>query len=157
MAKAGVQFSTRDEWYTPKELVDYFEPFDYDPATTPAQAKLLGISNYDTIDTDGLKADWSSYNRIFINPPFTKKFEFLEKAVNTDSHIFFLIPLDSLATRKFAKIMKGKGYILYLPNGRIKFSGATSPAFGTVILEMAEWIKDRKIEELDLDELRRTG
>ena len=78
MAKAGIQFSKKDQWNTPKEVVDFFGPFDYDPATTKEQAEYLGIPNYSTIETDGLKSYWVGYKRIWINPPFTRKFEFLE-------------------------------------------------------------------------------
>ena len=72
-----------DERYTPKSVVDYFGKFDYDPATTKEKAKEFGISNFDTIETDGLVQDWTQYKRIWINPPFTKKVEFLTKAVAT--------------------------------------------------------------------------
>ena len=72
MSKAGLQFSKKDEWNTPKEVVDFFGSFDYDPATTKKQAEYLGIPNYDTIETDGLKTDWTRFHNIWINPPFTK-------------------------------------------------------------------------------------
>lgn len=105
MAKAGLQFQPKDEWYTPKEIVDYFGPFDYDPATTDAQAHRLGIPNYDTVESDGLSADWTRFNRIWCNPPFTRKFEFLEKAIQSGKRVFFLMPIDSLPTRAFHKAM----------------------------------------------------
>lgn len=142
MAKAGIQFSKKDEWFTPKEVIDFFGPFDYDPATTKEQARALGILNYDTILSDGLKTDWSQYDKIWVNPPFTRKFEFLEKAINTNSHIFFLIPIETMTTGKFHEIMgkyKG-GYIMWVPNGRIKFDdgsgNCSSPAFGSIVLEL---------------------
>lgn len=69
-----------NEWYTPAKLVNYFGEFDYDPATNENKAKEFGIKNYDSIETDGLKSDWSKYKRIWINPPFTLKKEFLIKA-----------------------------------------------------------------------------
>lgn len=75
MAKAGTQFSKKDEWYTPIEVFQTFGPFEYDPATTKEQAEKFGVSHYDTIETDGLKSDWTKYHSIWINPPFTKKFD----------------------------------------------------------------------------------
>lgn len=141
MAKAGLVFQKKDEYMTPKEVIDFFGPFDYDPATTKEQAETLGILNYDTILSDGLKTDWSQYDKIWINPPFTRKFEFLEKAVKTDSHIFFLMPIETMTTGKFHDIMRHYrgGYIMWLPNSRIKFedgSGKSSfPAFGSIVLE----------------------
>ena len=46
------------------------------PATVKEKAEEFGLKRYDTIETDGLKTDWTIYNRIWINPPFTRKHEF---------------------------------------------------------------------------------
>lgn len=146
MAKAGLVFQKKDEYMTPKKVVDHFGPFDYDPCTTEEQAAHLGIPNFDTEETDGLSADWTQYRRIWVNPPFTRKFEFLKKAADTASRdynetsIFFLIPADSLVTKRFHDIMLGTSYSLHIPNKRIAFEnpdgGASSPAFGSVVLEL---------------------
>jgi phage N-6-adenine-methyltransferase len=146
MAKAGLQFNKKDEWYTPKEVVDFFAPFEYDPCTTKERAEYFGIPNYDTIETDGLETDWADYKKIWCNPPFTRKFEFLLKATQSleemdgDAEICFLLPIDSLTTRIFNDIISGTNYELIIPNGRIKFEDATgrgsSPAFGSVILKL---------------------
>ena len=154
MAKAGLQFTNKDEWYTPKSLVEKFGKFDYDPATTKERAEYLGIPNYDTIETDGLTKDWTQYKRIWINPPFTRKFEFLEKAVQCGKRVFFLMPIDSLPTRAFHKAMGGGHYKIYLPNGRIKFEDgterSTSPAFGSIVLELGKHIKTNEVVPIDL-------
>ena len=155
MPKAGIQFSKKDEWFTPKEVIDFFGPFDYDPATTDAQAKSLGIPNYDTINTDGLKTDWSKFDRIWVNPPFTRKFEFLEKAIKSGKHVFFLMPIETMTTHRFHDVMGqyGGGSIMWVPNGRIKFddgSGAcSSPAFGSIVLELYGERKRIKYWSLD--------
>lgn len=131
MAKAGLQFNKKDEWYTPKEVIDFFGPFDYDPCTTKERAELFGIPNYDTIETDGLEADWTQYKKIWVNPPFTRKFEFLLKATQSleemdgDAEIYFLMPIDSLTTKIYHEIILGTNYELLIPNGRIKFENAT--------------------------------
>lgn len=154
MPKAGIQFQKRDEWGTPKEVVDFFGPFDYDPATTAERAALFGIPNYDTVQTDGLKTDWNQYERIFCNPPFSRKFEFLEKAIDCKPHVFFLLPIEAMTTKKFHQIMSRYrgGYIMWLPNGRIKFEdgsgGKSSPAFGSVVLEF--WGDERRIKHWGL-------
>ena len=80
MSKGAINFSDEVEYYTPKQIVDMFGKFEYDPATTPDKAVDLDIPNYDTKDTDGLKSDWTLYNSIWCNPPFTLKIEFLRKA-----------------------------------------------------------------------------
>lgn len=83
MSKGQANFTKDNEYYTPKNVVKFFGEFDYDPATTKEKAEEFGIKNYDTIETDGLKTDWSKYKRIWINPPFSDKHKFLEKAYET--------------------------------------------------------------------------
>lgn len=107
MSKGAINFSSDNEYYTPKSIVSLFGQFDYDPATTKEKAKDLGIPNYDTIETNGLQRDWTVFKRIWINPPFTHKHLFLEKAVNTfkkvHNEIFFLAPIEFLTTKRFHK------------------------------------------------------
>ena len=44
MSTGAICFNEQNfEYYTPKYIVDMFGPFDYDPATTSEQAKVLGI------------------------------------------------------------------------------------------------------------------
>lgn len=113
MPKAGIQFQKRDEWTTPKEVVDFFGPFDYDPATTKEKAEEFGVPHYDTIETDGLETDWTKYHKIWINSPFTRKTEFLLKAVQSlewmddEDRIFFLMPIEFTTTKIFHAIMGG--------------------------------------------------
>lgn len=94
MAKANVVFSKDNEYYTPYKTVAYFGKFDYDPATTKEKAEEFGIKNYDTIETNGLLSDWTKYKKIWVNPPFTIKHEFLKKAVEAykaDNTIYIYI------------------------------------------------------------------
>lgn len=113
MAKHNVQFTKDNEYYTPMEFVRRFGKFDYDPATTHEKAKEFGVENYDTIETDGLKSDWTKYKRIWINPPFTRKHEFLQKAQDTydvaKNEIFVLFPIEFLTTKRFFNISSGGG------------------------------------------------
>ena len=146
MAKHNVIFSKDNESYTPKEFVKQFGSFDYDPATTKEKAIEFNIKNYDTIETDGLKSDWSHYKRIWVNPPFTIKHKFLEKAIKTieknpNIMIMFLVPIEFLTTKRFHNIINNPGYVLFIPDGRIKFESglgkkSSSPAFGSVVLRL---------------------
>lgn len=145
MAKAGVQFTKDNEYYTPKEFVVRFGQFDYDPATTKEKAEEFGIPNYDTIETNGLTKDWTQYRRIWINPPFTIKHEFLAKAWETwlkaDNEIYILFPIEFITTARFHKLAGGGK--LFVPNGRINFEsglGKTgkSPAFGSVVMKIQD-------------------
>lgn len=143
MAKGLVEFTKNNEWYTPKGFVDRFGIFDYDPATTKEKAEEFGIKHFDTIDTDGLSKDWTVYKRIWINPPFTIKHKFLEKAWETyhqtQNEIYILFPIEFITTQRFHKMSKGGK--LFIPNGRIKFesgvgANAKSPAFGSIVMKL---------------------
>lgn len=129
------------KYYTPKYVVDYFGEFDYDPATVKHKANEFGISNFDTIDTDGLKSDWTQYKRIWCNPPFTKKYDFIKKSVESyksaHNDIYILIPIGSLTTKKFSETgFTGK---IYIPNRRINFEHVNgigkSPSIGSIIIK----------------------
>lgn len=145
MAKSQVQFTKDNEYYTPKEFVARFGVFDYDPATTKEKALEFGISKYDTIHTDGLSKDWSLYKRIWINPPFTRKHEFLQKAWQTyqevKNEIYILFPIEFMTTARFHKSVGGG--LLYIPSGRICFESGLgkkgkSPAFGSVVMKLQD-------------------
>lgn len=151
------EFSQDNEYYTPKYVVDYFYPngFDYDPATNEEKAKEFGLSNFDTIETDGLTKDWTKYKNIWINPPFTIKLKFLEKAIKTynkvHNNIYILVPIEFLTTKKFFELKCC--YNLFIPKGRIKFESGLgrntrTPAFGSVILKLSE---ENSIEYINLE------
>jgi phage N-6-adenine-methyltransferase len=145
MAISQVQFTKDNEYYTPKWFVERFGKFDYDPATTEEKALEFGVEHYDTIETDGLSKNWTQYNRIWINPPFTEKHKFIRKAWETyktaKNEIYILFPIGFLTTLSFHNsVFGGK---LFIPNGRIKFESglgkkSSSPAFGTVVLKLQD-------------------
>lgn len=158
MSNGAIRFSDEVEYYTPKYIVDKFGHFDYDPATTKEQAEKLDILDYDTKETNGLESDWSDYNKIWVNPPFTKKFDFLKKAVDAMERgvkdIYFLLPISALTTKKFYDITIGKcPFDLYVPNGRIKFENklgdSKSPAFGSVVLHF-HWVDEYNVYHLEI-------
>ena len=145
MAKANVTFTKDNEYYTPKEFVAMFGEFDYDPATVEEKAKEFGIPNFDTIETDGLSSDWTQYKRIWINPPFTRKHEFLAKAQETynqvKNEIYMLFPIEFMTTKRFHDTCRGGR--VYVPNGRINFESGLgkqgkSPAFGSVVFKIGD-------------------
>lgn len=157
MSKGQVNFEKDNEYYTPKRIVKYFGTFDYDPATTKEKAEEFGITEYDTIETDGLKTDWTKYKQIWINPPFTDKHKFVAKAYETYRenpyiYIYILFPIEFLTTGRFHNITKDLGGKIYIPSGRIPFESglgkkSSSPAFGSVILKVQDkW----EVELLDM-------
>ena len=95
-----------------------FGVFDYDPATTDEKALEFDIKHYDTIETDGLTKDWNRYKRIWINPPFTRKHEFLAKAWETyqevKNEIYILFPIEFLTTARFKNSVGGGSYLFLM-------------------------------------------
>lgn len=103
MAKHNIIFQKDNEYYTPKEFVQRFGNFDYDPATTKEKA----------VET------FKKYHNV----------------------IYILFPIEFMTTKRFHTIMKGIGFTLYLPDGRIKFQSglgknSSSPAFGSVVISI---------------------
>lgn len=141
MSKGAINFSNDNEYYTPKALVDFFGKFDYDPATTKEKAAEFGIKNYDTIETDGLRADWSKYRRIWINPPFTIKHKFLEKAVKYQDgrDIFMLVPIEFLTTKRFHQLARGGAHL------SAKWSSKVPKRFRETVKISGFWQRDCKI------------
>jgi phage N-6-adenine-methyltransferase len=153
MAKSQVQFTNDNEYYTPKEFVARFGRFDYDPATTKEKAQEFGIPDFDTIETDGLSKDWTQYNRIWINPPFTLKHKFLAKAWQTycavKNEIYVLFPIEFMTTARFHNSVGGGK--IFIPNGRINFQSGLgkkgkSPAFGSVVMKIQDTLEIELIE-----------
>lgn len=85
------------DWNTPKALIEELEKefgrFDLDPCCN--QYSCIGISGYDII-SDGLKKQW--WGKVFVNPPYTMKKEFIIKAFAELSNcelIVFLLPANT--------------------------------------------------------------
>lgn len=160
MAKASVVFTKDNEYYTPKSVIDYFGKFDYDPATCYEKALEFNVKSFDTIETDGLTKDWTKYRRIWINPPFTEKHKFLQKAYETykiaRNDIYILFPIEFMTTKRFYDISKGFGGKIYIPSGRINFESglgkkSKSPAFGSIVMKLQDkW----EIELININDLK---
>ena len=160
MAKASVVFTKDNEYYTPKSVIDYFGKFDYDPETCYEKALEFNVKSFDTIETDGLTKDWTKYKRIWINPPFTEKHKFLQKAYETykiaRNDIYILFPIEFMTTKRFYDISKGFGGKIYIPSGRINFESglgkkSKSPAFGSIVMKLQDkW----EIELININDLK---
>lgn len=75
-----VLFSKKsDEWSTPQWLFDVLNAkysFTLDPASSDDNAKCV---KYYTLEDDGLTKDWSG-ETVFINPPYSKCYDWVKKA-----------------------------------------------------------------------------
>lgn len=67
-----------DSWITPKEIIDALGPFDLDPcACTPQPWKCA--NNWLTIDDNGLNYDWTEFDRVWLNPPYSQAWQWMER------------------------------------------------------------------------------
>lgn len=138
MDKSKIYANSKDEWYTPKHIVDMFGPFDLDTASDEYNSKRLGIPHYFSKDNSGLDNDW--FGNVWCNPPFSLKKEFIKKAREEvdkgNCNVYMLLPM-SFETKAFHDYILGKA-IIYIPNKRISFETtegkAGSPAFGSCIV-----------------------
>jgi hypothetical protein len=60
---------TKDEWLTPKHLVDSLGPFDLDPCAPPPERRLWSTAKqHYSLPDDGLVLPW--FGRVWLNPPY---------------------------------------------------------------------------------------
>lgn len=147
MDKSKIYTNSKDEWYTPKLIIDYVNSLGnkitYDPATTKEQAIRLDINEYSDKKDDGLsKISWQGHV-VWLNPPFSNKEEWIAKArlevQKGNCKVFILLPV-ALETKVMHKYILGN-CIIHIPNGRIAFinekgNGGKSPAFTSAIFEI---------------------
>lgn len=122
--------SKSDEYSTPQFLFDKLDKkwhFTLDPCATDQNHKC---AKYYTIDDDGLSKSWKD-EVVFINPPYSKLAQWLEKAhyetINNDAVCVMLIPsrTDTVAWHKY--VMSGGSEITFI-KGRLKFGNETNCA-----------------------------
>ena len=95
-----------DEWYTPKELMQFFEGWD-DPATPNR--------------TDGLTRKWT--DPTYVNPPYSNPLPWVEKAIEASRggcRIAMLLKHDS--STKWWRLLHENGAYFFPLIGRLGFS-----------------------------------
>jgi len=142
----------KDVWQTPDEILDMLRPIDIDPCAGPNTN--IGTINY-TKEDDGLSQDW--WGRVFVNPPFSKKTAFLEKAVEESDNcdVIFVVTPDSTDVKSWwhGYIAEHADYI-WFSKGRISYINpetgerGDSPTIGTAISIFGEPLAQTTLEEL---------
>ncbi len=106
------QSKKTDDWQTPKELFNLLNKefnFDFDPC--PFQSTF-----------DGLKCNWGRRN--FVNPPYSKVKEFLQKAdlelKNGNAELCVFLVFSNTDTKWFHDYCYNKAELRFL-KGRLKF------------------------------------
>jgi len=135
-----VLFSKKsDEWATPQWLFDELNKehgFTLDPASSDDNAKC---PNHYTMEDDGLSKDWSG-ETVFINPPYSKCFDWVKKAHSEaqkeNTKVVMLLPArtDTKYWHQFCLDNKVVSEVCFI-KGRLKFGEQTNSApFPSVIV-----------------------
>jgi len=128
----------KDVWRTPPEIVEMLQPIDVDPCAGE-DTDIGRDANYDKSD-DGLSKQW--HGRVFINPPFSEKAQWLSESISQQANtecIFVLTP-DSTDTKSWWHnyIAEEADYV-WFSRGRIAYINPKTgekeknPTFGTAI------------------------
>lgn len=137
----------KDVWQTPDEIVDPIQEhmnIDLDPCA--GKDTDIGDTNFKPPEDNGLENFWNVTDNavVFMNPPFSKKVEFIKKALseyksNNVQTVFILTP-DSTDVKSWwhSLIAKHCPYT-YFPKGRINYvdpktqEQQTGVSFGSAI------------------------
>jgi len=97
--------------------------FSYDGACDSSNIKCLKGSQHD-LGVDGLNESWSG-ERVFLNPPFSNKKKWIEKAIyevekNNCPVCVMVLPLNCMSTIFFQDMIIDR-YRYEIPKGRISF------------------------------------
>lgn len=128
-----------DLWQTPQYIFDWLNvEFDFllDGACNANNCKcIFGF----TEDQNSLICNWASYNRVWLNPPYSDPLPWVKKAYEESQKgctVVCLLPAD-ISTKWFHEWVIGKAEIRFV-QGRISFDNPvagkyTAPKFGSLI------------------------
>ena len=152
-----------DEWYTPIEVVRFIKnniplgdkkiicPFDSERSNF---VKVFAPSLYGM--RDFMETDYD-YNICITNPPFSFKFDILEKILSRGKECILVFPETAIFSVSFYNLQKKYGfkYRLYSPKQRIYFidqnGNQNRPNFHSVLLYINNDFKCNEIIHFDLD------
>jgi phage N-6-adenine-methyltransferase len=130
----------KDVWQTPQKVINWLSPIHTDPCAGPNTT--IGSQNNYTKEDNGLKQDW--HGRVFVNPPFTSKEDWLEKTItesqSSNVQTVFVVTPDSTDTKSWwHKYIAEHADYIWFSEGRISYIDPEtgeqmgSPTFGTAI------------------------
>lgn len=106
----------REEWLTPRWLVDELGPFDLDPCS-PIERPWPTAWHHYTIEDDGLSLPW--FGRVWCNPPYDDKSgAWLDRCADHGNAIALIFARTE--TQTFEKVWQRAHGLLFL-RGRLTF------------------------------------
>jgi hypothetical protein len=110
-----VTTKTSDTWITPRSLVACLGLFDLDPCAHVDMPFHHAKKEYTILD-DGLTKEWSG--RVWLNPPYSKAKQFMEKLANHGNGIAFIYT--RVETGMFFEYVWDRADAVFFFKGRIK-------------------------------------
>lgn len=152
-----------DEWYTPTNVVDFIKnnidtngkkvicPFDSDASNFVKAFPNSIHSIKDFMETD------YDYDICITNPPFSFKFDILERILKQDKECVLVFPETAVFSVSFYNLVMQYGfcYTIYSPKQRIYFIDQNGrqnrPNFHSIILHISHSFDYNRIIHIDLD------
>lgn len=107
----------KDEWITPKWIIDDLGPFDLDPCSPVNPPYKIASKNYNIFD-NGLNKKWN--NRIWCNPPYGNEAKrWLNKLSNHGNGLALIFARTE--TKMFFDYIWNKADAIFFIKGRLSF------------------------------------
>ena len=118
----SVKRQANDEIYTKPYLIEVARKLmggiDLDPASSPLANKVVQATNYYTAADNGLEQDW--YGRLWCNPPFSIKKEFVPKILR-HTEPWCAIMVLNLGASAVRNLVINSPHCWVIPNGGKQF------------------------------------
>jgi len=111
--------SGKDEWLTPKYIIEALGEFDLDPCSPIVRPWNTAKRHY-TIEDDGLTKDWGSDSKVFMNPPYGNQTSKWMKKLSEHGNGIALI-FARTETRMFFDYIWNKAHAIMFLKGRLSF------------------------------------
>ena len=119
----------RDEWLTPRHLIEALAPFDLDPCASIIQPWPTAVKTY-TIHDNGLLKPWPKTDFVFMNPPYgTQTQKWMRRMAEHNNGI--ALTFARTETRMFFDSVWGKASALLFLKGRLSFCDTAGSPGGT--------------------------
>jgi hypothetical protein len=148
-SEMNVRTEGKEEWLTPKYIIDALGPFDLDPCS-PINRPWPTAKQHFTIEDNGLLKPWGGA-RIFLNPPYGREtckwIARLAEHRNGTALVFARTDTDT-----WQKHIFGKATSMFFIDGRLKFYHVTGVEAedncgAPAVLVAYDWFNTMKIEE----------
>lgn len=113
------EVNAKDEWLTPKYIIDELGPFDLDPCA-PIERPWSTAKEHLTIKDDGLWPTWDSWKFVWCNPPYGKHTkDWLQKLAEHNNGIALVFARTE--TQMFQEFVWNQATAILFMYGRITF------------------------------------